>query len=118
MCIAEASARPSLTWALAKALSSSRVILINSGFFSVLNQRYSVWDFICNAFPSFWILDLDILDFELAIRRQASLPSMNTDGALRLLDKVKTVRQVRIRLPRGAEAGSEQFNGCGIQTRL
>src|SRR5206468_3949165 len=117
MCIAEASARPSLTWALAKALSSSRVILINSSFFSVLNQRYSVWDFICNA-SSFWILDLDILNFELAIRRQASLPSMNTDGALRLFDKVKTVRQVRIRLPRGGEAGSEQFNGCGVQTRL
>jgi len=43
---------------------------------------------------------------------------MNTDGALRLFDKVKTVRQVRIRLPRGGEAGSEQFNGCGVQTRL
>src|SRR5947208_17140297 len=74
MCIAEASARPSWIWALASAFSSSWVILINCRFFSVLNQRYSVWDFICNAFH----FGFEILDFGLSIPEASSLTDVGS----------------------------------------
>src|SRR5215472_17054744 len=46
MCMAEASTKPSLTWVFSRTRSKSPVMLMNSRFFLVLNQRYSVWAFI------------------------------------------------------------------------
>ena len=46
MCIAETRIMPSLISDFASAFSTSSVMLMNSRCFFVLNQRYSVYDFI------------------------------------------------------------------------